>query len=319
MKNQFFISLLINPFHKIAGWNAFIIGFVVVMATIVVGQINDVVYDGVFDIHFAQVPLSYAFSVQLSSLLILILLFFVAGKIFSSSKIRFIDVAGTTLLARTPFLFISLIGFLPYYNRLNENLMSSIKRMDFAAIDFSLLLPFLFISGIVLIWFVLLAYNAFSISCNLKGSKGIILFSGSLLVAEVLSILFNRFVLQKYLFASLFILAPGNQTEADKAAYENINRISVEAVDCFTNKKYDELSAFFNEEMKNAMSANQLESIIQSVEQQIGKVTFDTTHIKNNTIQNQRIVLIPIKASIITLHLQLAFDDEDKISGMYFK
>ena len=319
MKNNSFISLLINPFHKIAGWSAFVIGLMIVTVTIVVGQINGIVYDGVFDIHFANVPLPYAFSVQLCSLLILILLLFTAGKIFSSSKIRFIDVAGTTLMARTPFLLVSLIGFLPYCKHLNENLTSSIKAFDSAAIDFGLLLPFIFISGVVLVWFVWLSYSAFSTSCNLKGSKGIILFLSSLFIAEALSVIFNQFILKKYLFASLCVLAPGNQAEANDINYEEINKISVEVTECFTNKKYDELTTYFNDEMKNAMTASQLENVVRSLEQQVGEITFNTNQIKNNTAKNHRLVLIPIKTNKVNLHLQLAFDDKDKISGMYFK
>jgi len=56
---------LINPFERIAGWTALIIGIVVMSLTAVVGTVNHVAFDGVLDIHlWTESTFSGSFAMQ---------------------------------------------------------------------------------------------------------------------------------------------------------------------------------------------------------------------------------------------------------------
>jgi hypothetical protein len=45
------MKFFINPFERIAGWQALFLGVVVMTLTAVVGKINLVAFDGVLDVH----------------------------------------------------------------------------------------------------------------------------------------------------------------------------------------------------------------------------------------------------------------------------
>jgi len=56
-----------------------------------------------------------------------------------------------------------------------------------------LILVFALIGILILVWFVVLAYNGFKVATNAKGTKSTLLFIVSLLVAEILSkIIFHQ-------------------------------------------------------------------------------------------------------------------------------
>jgi hypothetical protein len=48
---------------------------------------------------------------------------------------------------------------------------------------------------ITIVWMVALMYNAYSVSANLKGQKGILSFIAALLISEILSIVLLYYVL----------------------------------------------------------------------------------------------------------------------------
>jgi len=191
MKNK--RQWIYNPFERIAGWQALIIGIVAMALTAVIGKINHLAFDGALDVHTgASFGFSAAFAMQAVDFLSLFLTMWIAGVCFSKSKLRVIDIAGTMALARAPMLLFAVICFLPVAP---AGLFDDIPR----------LVIFGLISILFAIWMIALMYNAYSVSCNLKGSKAVLSFIGALLVAEILSKLV--FI---YLLSGLFFL-PVNQ------------------------------------------------------------------------------------------------------------
>ena len=167
---------LFNPFIYLAGGKALLIGFVAMTLTLVIASYSNTHFDGAIDAH---IGLNTSFSVYVLEQFIawgsLVLVFNVMAMILSKSNFRFIDIAGTLALSRTPMLLIALIGFVPALQNIN------ITKPEPAMIVLSLVLL------IPLIWAIALMYNAFSISVNLKGTTAIVGFVVGLLLSEILS------------------------------------------------------------------------------------------------------------------------------------
>jgi len=174
---------LFNPFVYIAGARALVVGCIVMLLTAVIGFYSHTHFDGVIDLHFGKVsPLSYHLLEQLIDWACIVIVFFIAGKIFSRSSIRFVDVAGTLAFARWVLVFPTLIGFaINAPATLPHDTNEILKLVTPAMICYGL------VSLVFIIWMIALMYNAFTISCNLKGGKATGVFIAALLAAEILS------------------------------------------------------------------------------------------------------------------------------------
>lgn len=96
-------SLLINPFVRIAGGKALGVGLIVFLVSIFIGYWGNLIFDGVVDVHFVvQLTPIRALVIPSFALVVFILTLYITGRLVSQSSIRFIDVAGTVTLARTP-------------------------------------------------------------------------------------------------------------------------------------------------------------------------------------------------------------------------
>ncbi len=191
MKNKEVLSLLINPFVRIAGGKALLIGIVVFVVSILLAYCGNMVFDGVVDAHFNDnVNLGRALLVPSIALVIFIVTLYLTGRLLSKSSIRFIDVAGTVTLARTPFILISLAVLIPgvydYNVIITQNLLAQ-SYSEITVLQWVVFFSFLAVSMIAAIWFVILAYKAFSVSCNISGAKGIMGFVAALLFSEIVA------------------------------------------------------------------------------------------------------------------------------------
>ena len=182
------LKVLINPFERIAGWQALAFGVAVMALTAVIGQMNHVAFDGALDCKVgATFSLSASFVMQAVVYLVVFLMIWLAGLCFSKSKIRAIDVAGTIALSRAPMLLPAILCFLPV---VPKSILDTSRLLIFGIIC----LPFI-------VWMITLMYNAYTVSCNLKGTRAIISFIGALIVAEVISKVI--FINQSYLIIQL--------------------------------------------------------------------------------------------------------------------
>jgi len=176
---------LFNPFVYIAGAKALFAGWGAMLVTAIICSFSHTHFDGVIDGHTGRITtiLTY-FTEPLIDWACLVMVFYVACLIFSRSAVRFIDVAGTTALARWPLVFYAIIGFglgLPPGVTGSSDVNALLHSITWTLILFSI------IGLIFIIWMVALLYNAFSVSGNIKGGKATGVFIAALIVAEVLS------------------------------------------------------------------------------------------------------------------------------------
>ncbi len=176
---------LFNPFVYVAGTKALVIGWAGILVTAVIGYFSKTHFDGVLDAHTGHSsPLWFYLEDAIVDWSLPVAIFYISGRIFSKSSIRFIDVAGTLAFARWVMLFPALIGFCVYVPESNHptTVDELIKRSMTAPVILSGLVGIAFVA-----WMVALMHNAFTTSCNLKGSKAVWSFVIGLIVAEILS------------------------------------------------------------------------------------------------------------------------------------
>ena len=182
MKTNEFGSLIFNPFKRIAGWEAFGIGLVIVVLTTFTGNFAGIYFDGVIDMHFAETFDSLKSWLMIPVNIISISVIMWLAGITVSKNFRFIDILGTMTLSRAPFLLIALASFFVKAPDLSGIMQDPFVIFD--SISFIIILIFTFP---IIIWSVTLLYNAYKISTGASGQKLSISFLFGLIIAEIIS------------------------------------------------------------------------------------------------------------------------------------
>lgn len=182
MKTNEFGSLIFNPFKRIAGWEAFGIGLVIVVLTTFTGNFAGIYFDGVIDMHFAETFDSLKSWLMIPVNIISISVIMWLAGITVSKNFRFIDILGTMTLSRAPFLLIALASFFVKVPDLSGIMQDPFVIFD--SISFIIILIFTFP---ITIWSVTLMYNAYKISTGASGQKLSISFIFGLIIAEIIS------------------------------------------------------------------------------------------------------------------------------------
>ena len=299
---------LINPFERIAGWQALAIGVAVMALTAIAGKFNQVAFDGVLDVHTgAAFDFLAAFVMQAVDFLVLFLTMWLTGVCFSKTKLRAIDVAGTMSLARTPMLFLAIVCFLPIAP---ESLF-----------DVPRLIVYSFISLFFIIWMLVLMYNAYSVSCHLKGTRAIVSFIGALLVAEIISKLI--FIL---LLSSLFTNVPiegvlGHNLTENVVVTDSltIRQKTENVVKAFEQGDFDAITVYFDVTMKRGLPAVGLKMAWIQTNMTCGKFEkADLADLKETRIDQYDVMEVPFFFQKEKLNLRLAFNEEGTIGGLFF-
>ena len=185
---------LFNPFTYIAGWQAMMLGVILIIATALLGSVGNVHFDGVLDMHTgAEAPLWLFIAEGFINWLSLAIILCIAGLIVRGTAFRVVDVFGTQALARWPMLPAAAAGILPANQRVTEELMKIVQNPNqppvlalepLDAIVFALAMIIILVT---IVWMIVLMYRAYAVSCNLKGAKAIVSFIICLLIAEATS------------------------------------------------------------------------------------------------------------------------------------
>lgn len=187
MKNK---NLIWNPFARVAGWQAFGVGIVIVVASAVAAGFGNLLFDGAIDAHFGD-HVGVAKSLLLTgiSLLSVVLSMYVTGLIISRD-FRFIDILGTMTLARAPLLILALISFF-----VSSPSKAEVLENPMIVLDYPSLIIFGLISIPIIVWFIALMFNGLKVSTGVKGKKLVVGFIGGILFAEIISKILIHFIL----------------------------------------------------------------------------------------------------------------------------
>lgn len=187
-----FKKLIFNPFERYAGLQAAVFGLAVALLAAVLASMFQTRFDGVIDAHFvpAEVSLQVALLDQAVNVVSLFVVFYLAALIAGARHTRPIDILGTMMLARTPYLIVPFFNIGGGFSRIGQELTDSLStnpsNPDLGALLF--IIPLSILMLLLLVWLVTLFFNAFKVSTHLKGSRLILTFVLGLLCAEALSI-----------------------------------------------------------------------------------------------------------------------------------
>jgi len=187
MKTKEILKLIfVNPFEKIAGWQALGLGLIAAILAALIGSYYGGYFDGALDFHATgnPYPLWIAMAMLAIGIASISIMFLLAGVIFSKN-FRVIDVIGTSALAKVPFFFLALTGFIPKPEVLND-IQAIIKNPNILLASFTFWID-LVIATLLMIWFIVLLYNAFRVSLNIRNNLRVLIFILALVLAEIIS------------------------------------------------------------------------------------------------------------------------------------
>lgn len=168
MKSRYFY----NPFTQIAGFKSLIIGIAGLLITTYLAFNTGTHFSGLLNIDFAKDSDLWVYLMEnLSNWFFLAIFLHISGLILSRSKIRAIDTFGTTSLSRIPLMLAPLIRTIPLF----QSFVIQSWEMYF-------IIGLYLVS---LIWTIILLFNAFKISCNLRNERLIVSFIISIIISEV--------------------------------------------------------------------------------------------------------------------------------------
>lgn len=181
---------LFNPFLFLGGERLLIIGIAVLAIHIPVGYGLNVRFDGALDMHLVESVTSW-FTPVVDILVawgsMAICMFGIARLL--RSPIRLIDIAGAAAVSRVPLLLSVFPAIL-----LMPEAQSLEQLLALEGLEFYWLVAFGLLSLLFLIWYLALLFNAFKINSNLKGPKLWTAFIGSVIIAEILSLILLQMI-----------------------------------------------------------------------------------------------------------------------------
>lgn len=184
------MKALFNPFRYIAGAKALIFGLVFIVASTLLLYSGGFIQDSYIHIGMAKASLWYVGAMQIVWWLLPALLLYLCGLALSKSKIRIIDILGTTAFAQLILLLMIAPMLLP---AVMNNMLESVAALQSGAIiEPTSLMPIIIYSIwslFCLILFYIWNYNAFAVSCNVIGWKAIAAFIAVQVVVTIIGTL----------------------------------------------------------------------------------------------------------------------------------
>lgn len=186
MKKQW-MNFLINPFERIAGFQALSWGLLGMVVSTVICYQSGWHYHGLLHFGPAPNPAWWCFAVEhLVVWIVPAVLFYLGGLILSRSRIRLVDVVGTVAFAQLPFILMNLFNLLPPIQNMTKLDMTMPPAEMVAQPGFLLGIWLSVIGMIFLIWGLVWMYKALKVSCNLKGYQLGILYCVGVFGGDVL-------------------------------------------------------------------------------------------------------------------------------------
>lgn len=185
---------LVNPFRYVAGGRALALGLgFIAIESCWLHALG--LYQNSY-LHFGPAPAGFAFAqtaaAQTTMWLLPALLLYACGALLSKSKIRAIDILGTTALAQAPLLLLlaplSVPSLAELLQRLPAALLAEGKLPTPAEMTMLTLYGIYSLAALAL--FFVRNYQAYAISCNLRGGRA----AGSYIAAVVVATLLTQFI-----------------------------------------------------------------------------------------------------------------------------
>ena len=183
---------IFNPSIYIAGWTSMALGWAIMIATAVTGYFSNTHLDGVIGAGFGLPAPLWLYLVEAAvAWLSLCLTLFIAARIVSKTSFRLVDLMGTQALARAPMFIVPFLGFPEAGRKVTRYLLYRTlglgEETTATYADIVLFILITIIMILVVIWMIVLMYNSYKVSCNLKGTKAGVSFTLALILAQAIA------------------------------------------------------------------------------------------------------------------------------------
>ncbi len=196
------IARLLNPFKYIAGYKALVLGLLAILLTAVIAHFSNMHFPGLISVRTSpELPLWYLAAQGLSNWIVFSVILYISALLVSQSSVRLVDVFGTQALARTPYVFAALMGFSDAVNKFGEYVLWMTTQQG-DPVSISLGVTIIAVIQIVITvllagWMVVLMYNAYSVSANLKGAKAGVSFIITFIITVVCTNIISFYLLSR--------------------------------------------------------------------------------------------------------------------------
>lgn len=190
-------SKFLNPFTYIATTKALLLGLAGILVSAALACFGPIHLDGILDMHVGLSNISAGqyfllFIEGLLDWLIFSCLLYTTAVILSKSKIHFVHILSTQAFARLPILIPILIGALIPLEKTSAYFLHQFGNMgpeieDVNAFQLFLFALFMLSTLVSIIWMVIWMYKAYSTSAHIKGTKAVVSFIITLIVAEIVA------------------------------------------------------------------------------------------------------------------------------------
>lgn len=167
-------NYLINPYYRIAGFKSLLVGFIGLLLLSFASFKTGTHFYGFSNIDFAKDSFFVFYALEHAiSWLVFAVFAFLLGLFLSKSSVRAIDFLGTSLLARIPLIITPIIRITPIF----QSFLFHSFEMYFIIVVYL----------ISLAWTIVLLFNGYKISSNLKSNRLIISFIIVLVISEIIT------------------------------------------------------------------------------------------------------------------------------------
>ncbi len=190
-----FVNLLINPFQKIAGLYALLLGFGVLLGMSFLGLKAQIYFTGILDAFNASVLKNPMIKMSFLSLLyqncvnwlVLSVIFILIAKIAKQKGTRVIDFFGTVAFARFPYLLLAVYLWIMRVMEPQFMDMRLEKIIEYSFQLTPLMIFFSMVTTICVIWQLSTYFHALKISSGIKGKGLWISFIIAMVLGEMIS------------------------------------------------------------------------------------------------------------------------------------
>lgn len=196
MTKSTLLQLLVNPFERVAGYQALGWGLLGIAVSTLLGYFSGMHCHGL--LHYGPAPNNLWWCYAAERLVIWLVpatLFYLGGIIFSKSRIRPVDIWGTTAFSELLFIPMTLFYFLPPV----KTLIASVADLPAVLSTPGMLagIWLLLVSTVFAIWCAVWLFQALKVSANLKGWRiGVVyvlaVFGGDALCRYLIGMLYTH-------------------------------------------------------------------------------------------------------------------------------
>ena len=180
------MNRILNPFNYIAGAKALVFGLIFIATATLLLYSGGMIQDSYIHIGMAAAPLWYVAVMQIIWWLLPATLLYLGGVAMTRSRIRLIDMLGTTAFAQLILVLMIAPLLLPAVQNSTTALLATLQSGAVPTIGATLpLVIYSLYTLVCLAFYFIWNYNAFAVSCNLRGWKAITLFIGVQIVTFI--------------------------------------------------------------------------------------------------------------------------------------